>query len=132
MPEKSFRFDLLGKQHKQADFSCGIESLDRYFHQQSGQDWRRGLAVPYVLLETTAGRLVGYYTLSMASIVPTALSTEITRKLPAYKTFPAALLGRLAVDRRYQGQGLGEMLLLDALRRVQMASQEVATMAVVV
>lgn len=132
MSEKHYRFDLLDKHHKETDFSCGVESLDNYFHRQARQDQRRRLAVPYVLVDTDAQRVVGYYTLSMRSLRPSALPTEIIRKLPAYERFPAALLGRLAVDQRYRGQGFGGMLLIDALRRALETSREVAALAVVV
>ncbi|MDO8691380.1 MAG: GNAT family N-acetyltransferase [Dehalococcoidia bacterium] len=132
MPEKRYRFDLLDRQHKDSDFSCGVESLDSYFHRQARQDQRRRLAVPYALLDTGAERVVGFYTLSMRSLRPSALPPQMIRKLPNYETFPAALLGRLAVDRRYQGQGFGGMLLMDALRRVLETSREVAALAVVV
>lgn len=59
------------------------------------------------------------------------LPTAVVARLPRYPLVPATLLGRLAVDRRLQGQGLGQLLLLDALRRSHVASQEVASFAVV-
>ncbi|MDP2663620.1 MAG: GNAT family N-acetyltransferase [Dehalococcoidia bacterium] len=132
MSEKRHRFDLLDKRRQAANFSCGVESLDNYFHRQAGQDQRRRLAVPYVLVDTNAERVVGYYTLSMRSLWPSAVPPQMIRKLPGYETFPAALLGRLAVDHRYRGQGFGGMLLMDALRRVLDTSREVAALAVVV
>ncbi len=132
MPERRYQFDLLDRQHKGADFSCGVESLDTYFHQQAGQDKRRRLAVPYVLTDTEAELVVGYYTLSMRSLRPSALPPQMTRKLPGYDAYPAALLGRLAIDRSYRGQGFGGVLLMDALRRVLAASREVAALAIVV
>lgn len=132
MSEEHYRFDRLDKHHKVAGFSCGVESLDNYFYRQASQDQRRRLAVPYVLVDTEEGRVVGYYTLSMRSLKPAALPPEAIRKLPAYEVFPAALLGRLAVDHCYQGQGFGEMLLIDALQRALETSHEVAAMAVLV
>lgn len=48
--------------------------------------------------------VMGYYTLSSASIIRTPLPEKLTRKLPRYKDLPATLLGRLAVDKKYQGQ----------------------------
>ncbi|MBI4320890.1 MAG: GNAT family N-acetyltransferase [Chloroflexi bacterium] len=132
MPGKRYRFELLDKHHRESDFACGVESLDNYFRRQASQHQRRGLAVPYVLVDTDEARVVGYYTLSMLSLRPTALPPEITRKLPAYDLFPAALLGRLAVDHRYQGHGFGEILLIDALCRALEGGRAVAAMTVVV
>ncbi|MCL5962512.1 MAG: GNAT family N-acetyltransferase [Chloroflexi bacterium] len=132
MPEQRYRFDVLHKHHKESDFCCGVESLNNYFYRQAGQDQRRGLAVPYVLIDSASGRVAGYYTLSVLSLLPAALPLEIAKKLPRYELFPAVLLGRLAVDLRYQGQGFGEVLLIDALRRALESSHVVAAMAVVV
>ncbi|MBI4494711.1 MAG: GNAT family N-acetyltransferase [Chloroflexi bacterium] len=132
MTHGRYRSETLGERHPRADFSCGVEALDRYFHQQAGQDQRRGLAVPYVLVDTTSGAVVGYYTLSTLSIVPASLPVAVTRRLPRYQTFPGILIGRLAVDQRARGQGLGAMLLMDALRRCLDLSRQIGAMAVVV
>jgi len=88
--------------------------------------------LPYVLVDTATGGIVGYYTLSTFSIVPTSLPQGMAKKLPTYEAFPAILLGRLAVDRRYRGQGFGEILLVDALRRSLESTRQVAAMAVIV
>jgi GNAT superfamily N-acetyltransferase len=109
------RLEPLTKAHKRNDFHCGIEPLDRYFREQIGQEQRKRVAAPFVLFE--ADNLVGYYTLSMTSIVTTDLPAEYSKKLPRYDVLPAVLLGRLAVDARYQGRGFGESLLIDALYR---------------
>lgn len=132
MTEDRYRSEPLSRYHKRSSFSCGVEVLDRYFHQQAGQDQRRGVAVPYVLTDTTTGTLVGYYVLSTLSIFPKSLPPELTRRLPRYETLPAILVGRLAVDRRYRGQGLGQLLLLDALARCLAVSREIGALAVVV
>jgi GNAT superfamily N-acetyltransferase len=130
--EGSYQFEPLGRHHNRAAFSCGVEALDRYFHQQVGQDQRRGLAAPYVLVDTATRDVLGYYTLSTFAIVPTSLPEALARRLPRYETVPAILIGRLAVDRRYRGQGLGRLLLVDALLRSLAISQQVGAMAVVV
>ena len=63
------------------------------------------------------GDVVGYYTLSASSIRPAELPAQTARRLPRYPQIPAFPLGRLAVGRRYQGQGWGRFLLVDALYR---------------
>lgn len=119
--------------HNRGDFSCGNASLDRYLKEQAGQDLRRNCAMPFVLLSDRADtRILGYYTLSSYGIDVGDLPVEVVKKLPRYPLVPATLLGRLAVDRRFQGQGIGEFLLMDALRRALILSAEIAAAAVVV
>jgi GNAT superfamily N-acetyltransferase len=111
---------------------CGAEPLDRYFQQQAGQESRRNVARVFVLNDPTANLVIGYYTLSMTSIETAELPVELTRRLPRYPVTPAAIIGRLATDSRYRGQGFGTILLLDALRRILETSEQVAAFAVVV
>ena len=77
------------------------------------------------------GKIVGYYSLSAASFEKEELPPALAKRLPHYPV-PAAILGRLAVDRTCQGQGLGEILLLDAIRRVVRASATLMVYAVIV
>ena len=77
------------------------------------------------------GRIAGYYSLSAASIDRAALPAERARRLPHYPV-PAAMLGRLAVDLNRQGRGVGEFMLVDAMRRVLRASAAMAVYAIVV
>jgi GNAT superfamily N-acetyltransferase len=119
--------------HNRADFLCGNDSLDRYLKEQAGQDFRRACATPFVLVPAYGdAAILGYYTLSSYGIDVGELPAAVAKKLPRYPLIPATLLGRLAVDRRYQGQGIGEFLLLDALYRVLRQSSEIASAAVVV
>ena len=106
----------LGPHHDRTAFSCGSPELDQYLHRQAGQDARRLVAAPFVLIMPD-GRIGGYYTLSAASVQLQDLPADTVRRLPRCPQLPAFLLGRLAVDRRYQGHGWGRFLLVDALRR---------------
>ena len=124
-------FEPLGTQHDRAAFHCGTESLDRYLHHQAGQDLRRYLAVPYVMVDPRANLIAGYYTLTNYHVAVGELPPEITRRIP-YNDVPATLLGRLALDLKYQGQGLARLLLMDALSRSFQNSYRVASLAVVV
>jgi GNAT superfamily N-acetyltransferase len=131
MTSDRFRVELLDTHHDRESFSCGVESLDRYLKQQAGQDARRRLAVVFILYDAADGAIVGYYTLSATGVIAAALPDDVTKRLPRYPMLPVILIGRLAVDRRYRGQGFGEVILGDAIRRCQ-AQHEVAAMAVVV
>ncbi|MFL5747764.1 MAG: GNAT family N-acetyltransferase [Niastella sp.] len=122
----------LNASHKKKDFNCGKPLLDNYLHTQAKQDVKRKLSACFVL-EGDHGIVQGYYTLSSASIKKDILPEAIVKKLPpAYRDFPVTLLGRLAVDSSYRGKRLGELLLLDALRRCYDASENIGSMAVIV
>jgi ribosomal protein S18 acetylase RimI-like enzyme len=118
------------KRHAREDFSCGVESLDTYLRARARQDREKHAAAIFVLAE--ASTVIGYYTLSAYTIHPGELPAEVVRKLPRYPNLPATLIGRLAVDSRHQGQGLGERLLMDALKRALGSASQVASLAVVV
>ncbi|NEN25242.1 GNAT family N-acetyltransferase [Cryomorpha ignava] len=75
----------------------------------------------------------GYYTLANNSIAHDLIPTEFQKKLPgSYKSIPATLLGRLAIDKRFQRQGIGKLLLIDALMRSYEVSKSIGSFAVVV
>jgi GNAT superfamily N-acetyltransferase len=122
----------LGSEHDRAAFSCGVEPLDRHLKQQASQDARARVSAPFVLRDTESPRIIGYYTLSAFAIQLTELPASVAKRLPRYPQVPAILIGRLAVDRDFAGQGWGEVLLLYALRRSLRHSHQVAALAVVV
>jgi ribosomal protein S18 acetylase RimI-like enzyme len=116
MTPPPFRFEPLGEGHDRAAFSCGDDALDRYFQTQATQDIRRRIANCFVVVDL-AGCVAAYYTLSAASIPLVDLPPEEARRLPRYPTIPAVRIGRLAVDRRFQRRGLGELMLMNAVHR---------------
>lgn len=103
--------------------------MDRYLREQVGQDIRRRVAACFVAL-TDENQIAGYYTLASASVLLQDLPPDLSRKLPRYPTVPAVRMGRLAVDRPYQGHGLGGALLADALGRA--IASEIAAYAMLV
>lgn len=128
---RGFFIEPLGAKHDRAAFSCGIDALDHYLHNQAGQDLKKHAAVPFVL--TNDGRTIaGYYTLSQFAVALDEVPAEIAKKLPRYPMVPAALLGHLAISKEFRGQKLGELLLMDALKRSLDTSKQLASAAVVV
>lgn len=119
----------LNSSHKKNSFVCEEPSLENYLRKQAGQDVKRQVAVCFVL-EGDGGEIKGYYTLSADSVDRTLIPEQLQKKLP-YQNLPVTLLGRLARDRNYKGQGIGELLLADALRRAYQASATIAAWAVV-
>jgi GNAT superfamily N-acetyltransferase len=122
------RIEPLGDKHSRRAFSCGVEPLDRYFHNQAGQDSRRRVAACFVLVADDDA-IAGYYTLSATSLLLMDLPQATVKKLPRYPVVLATLMGRLAVDHRYRGKSLGEFLLFDAFART--LRSEIATFAFV-
>lgn len=127
--EPRLRVEALNSRHDRASFASGVEPLDRYFRTQAGQDARKNMAAPFVLI-LPDGMIGGYYTLSSTAVNLAELPDETARRLPRYPLVPATLLGRLAVDRRFQGRGYGRFLLADALLRA--VRSEIASFAVIV
>jgi GNAT superfamily N-acetyltransferase len=120
----------LAAAHDRQTFSCGAEPLDHYLRTQAAQDVRRRIANCFVALPLQSNAVAGYYALSAASIPMTDLPAEQARKLPRYPVLPAALIGRLAVDRRHQGKQLGAALLFDAIARAIRADAAVFALLV--
>ena len=85
-----------------------------------------------MLCEGENSRVIGFYTLSAVSVDIGAWPENVAKKLPRYPVVPATLLGRVVIDRKFQGKGTGEHLLIDALHRSLQASGQVASVAVVV
>ncbi len=118
--------------HKKKDFDCGKPSLNHYLHTQAKQDVKRMLAACFILSDVQ-NNVKGYYTLSNASIPRDLMPENLKSKMPpSYADLPATLMGRLAVDLKYKGRGLGKLLLVDALRRSHETSNTIGSMAVVV
>ena len=120
----------LGK-HDRAAFSCGVAALDDWFHLRAGQDEKRNVARVFVAIDDRYG-IVGFYSLSSFTLSILDLPPENVKHLPRYDVIPAALIGRLARDERVRGQGVGDLLLADAVRRVIGASGSLAVFAIVV
>jgi predicted GNAT family N-acyltransferase len=119
------------RKHHRADFSCGKDSLDSYLHQRASQDLKRRITTVFVLIDEPENNILGYYTLSSFTVDITVLNAAFAKNLPRYPLLPATLLGRLAVDQRQKGNGFGELLLVDALRKSLAVSAQIASLAVI-
>lgn len=128
----SVKIELLNSSLSKKEFKCGKEMLDNYLHIQASQDVKRKLCVVFAMFEDRT--IKGYYTLSNASIPAELMPEDVKKKMPrSYEALPVTLLGRLAIDEKFKGQGLGGILLLDALKRsYQIASQSLGSIGVVV
>src|SRR6266567_1634859 len=120
----------LGK-HDRAAFSCGVAALDDWFRHRAGQDEKRNVARVFVAIDDQ-GAVAGFYSLSSFTLAIADLPPEHAKRLPRYDAIPAALIGRLARDKKVRGEGVGELLLADAVRRVIGAACSLAVFAIVV
>jgi predicted GNAT family N-acyltransferase len=120
------------KKHDRTAFSCEHEALVRYLKQQAGQDIKKHVAAVFIL--TRDGRTIaGYYTLSQYAVEIGDLPADVAHALglPKYQQLPTTLLGRLARDVTFKSQGIGELLLMGALKQALDHSKRIASMAVV-
>jgi len=125
---EGFSIEALNSAHNRKGFSSGAEPLDRYFRELVTQDVKRRVSNCFAL--DAAGAIAGYYTFAAASLPLTELSADEKQRLPRYALLPAGLIGRLAVDQKYQGQRLGSALIMDAAARA--ARAEPAIFALIV
>ncbi len=116
-------------------FRCGKHSLDDYFRRHAGRNDSLGIGRTFVLPrapdESALPAVLGYYTLSMADVLPDEVREFMPSALPRYP-LPVALLGRLAVDERAHGRRLGEALLIDAPSHIGDASTLLGCVGVIV
>jgi ribosomal protein S18 acetylase RimI-like enzyme len=126
--EDGFHIELLGD-HDRAAFCSGVDALDRYFRERVTQDIRRRVSNCFVLLDAEK-EVVGYYTFAAASIPLGELPESLAKRLPRYPSLPAGLIGRLAVDRGYQRQGLGALLVVNAVARAMRAEPAIYALVV--
>ena len=125
----SFRIEALTSAHDRKSFSSGSEPLDRYLRELATQDVKRRVSNCFVALDDS-DVIAGYYTFAATSLPLTELSPEEAKRLPRYALMPAGLIGRLAIDRRFQGQRLGGALVLDAAARAARADSAIFALVV--
>ena len=114
------------------NFDCGVTELNEYLLQYAKQNHNKGIAKTWVAIsEQKNGEVAGYYSISMASLQRESLPSNYRQGLPRYP-LPVIRLGKLAVTRSRQNQGLGEMLLIDAFNRGVKLSQDIGMLGVIV
>lgn len=124
---------LLDDGHDRAAFACGVETLDRYFQTQAGQDVRRRANGVFVLADKVQPeRVLGYYTLCATALPPGDVPAAARKHIPRYPLVSGTLIGRQAVAKNRQGQRLGAVLLADALRRALASAETVGSSMIVV
>lgn len=122
--------ERLNKQHRFADFSCGHDALDEWLHKYARTAAGAGSATVWVLVEDDTDLIVAYYTLSAGEAAKEAAPAQSAAQMPA--AVPVVILGRLAVDKRHSGRGLGDALLKDAMRRATSGAESIGAGSLVI
>lgn len=123
------RIEMLGVAHRRDGFDCGEPALNEFLSRLAGQQQRRGFGKTYVALAEDSVSIIGFVTLSAGQVATARLPA--TLKLPRYPV-PVLRIGRLAVDTRHQGHGVGSGLLGFALNLASEWSQRVGVYGVAV
>jgi GNAT superfamily N-acetyltransferase len=110
-------------------FDCGRDSLNAWFQRHAWANQVSGASRVNIVADDTSGQIVGYVTLSAAQIERAFLPKSQQRNHP--NPVPVLLLGQLAVDIRYQGQGHAETLMLFALEASLRAAEIVGSIGVI-
>lgn len=133
MPRADLRTEPLAAHHDRAAFTCGVDSMDDYLRMYAGQDARRRASGVFVLVDQKElACILGYYTLAATSLPHGEVPQAARKHLPRYPLVSATLVGRLAVATSRQGQGLGALLIADAMRRAYASARHVGSSMVVV
>ena len=128
----SWREEPIGRHHDRRNFDCGVEDLNAFLRRYARQNHESGGAKTFVAVSPAEpARVLGYYAISPGAIAFANVPDTLTRKLGRYEV-PVFRLGRLAVDRSVQGQGLGGELLLAAGARALAVASEVGGVALAI
>lgn len=119
------------KRHDRSTFSCGTDRLDNFLKRTAKKHQAGGFTRVWVATDGREPRVLGYYALNAHSLQAVDLPQALVRKAPRFGGIPAVYLSMIAVDRRYQGRGLGRFLLADALKRSVAAAVQIGVKAVV-
>lgn len=125
--------ELLNVRHQTTVFSCGKDNLDNYIKNRAIKEVKTQRTACFVALKENSQKIKSFYTLSNANLPLDAVPITIRRKLPkSFRAVSVVLLKRLAVDQQDQKEGLGKMMLLEALKRSSETSKTIGSFAVVV
>jgi GNAT superfamily N-acetyltransferase len=121
---------LLTTSHDCSGFNSGESVLDEWLRNRALSNIQSGASRTYVVCQKDSQQVVGYYALCMGQILGQEVTGSMRRNMP--KHIPAVVLGRLAIDRTWQGNGLGRLLLADVVQRSLRASSEVSARLIIV
>ena len=119
------------QKHDRTAFSCGTARLDNFLRRTARKQQAGDFTRVWVATDSGRVSILGYYALNAHALEGDDLPAHLTRNAPRHGGIPAVYLSMIAADRRHQGQGIGRLLLADALKRTAMAADQVGLKAVV-
>ena len=122
------RPELLDSKHNVLDFNCGNETLNDWLKKRALKNQKQGASKTFVICDDK--QVVGYYALATGSVERINVPKSLARNMP--NPIPVIVLGRLAIDKKIQGEKLGSALLKDAIRRTIFISENVGVKALLV
>ncbi len=125
----SIQIAQLSTCHDRRAFDCGAPELDNFLVRYASRNARKGLSVTYVATAPGRPAVHGFYSLSAGEMVRADLPDDEARRLARYPV-PVVRLGRLATHLDVRGEGIGALLLIDALRKALRLADELGTYAV--
>lgn len=119
------------RKHDRTNFSCGTERLDNFLKRTARKHQAGDFTRVWVATLRGQTEILGYYAVNAHSLEGNDLPASLARNVPRFGGIPAIYLSMIAVDHRHQGQGLGRILLADALSRAVAAADQVGVKVVV-
>ncbi|TAL36487.1 MAG: GNAT family N-acetyltransferase [Alphaproteobacteria bacterium] len=120
----------LTAKHDLEHFQSGEETLDNWLRERAIENMAAAASKTYVVCPSGSRQVIGYYAICMGHILNQEVIGSMRRNMP--KHIPAVILGRLAIDERWQGKGLGKALLQDAVQRSVRAAMEVSARLLII
>lgn len=129
----TFEIHPLDSRFDRDQFDCGNEVLNKFLKSHARQNQDKGVSRTFVAIQSgdKTKHILGFYSQSMVQVDLSSFPEAIQKKLPRHPV-PSARIGRLATDVITRGQGLGRLLVVDALKRVKAASGQIGVYAVIV
>lgn len=117
--------------HNRTAFSCGVARIDNFIKKTAKKHQKGNFSRVWVAVAPGRSHILGYYAINSHIIEAADLSTELTKNAPNHGLIPSAYLSFLGVESIHQGQGLGRVLLADALKRIVGVSEQMGVAVIV-
>ncbi|MGB6299586.1 MAG: GNAT family N-acetyltransferase [Rivularia sp. (in: cyanobacteria)] len=113
---------MLDKRHNRDDFNCGNEALNQFLKQTARQHIQKGISRTFVLIDTEKPDIIiSFFTLTLCEVRVEKLPPKFAKKYPS--KVAGVKLARLAVNKAYQRQGIGEIMMIEAMRRAVVVAE---------
>ena len=119
------------KKHDRTAFSCGVDRLDNFLKRTAKKHQTENFTRVWIARYSGQAAILGFYAMNAHSLGSNDLPDHLTKNAPQHGQIPAAYLSMIAVDHRHQNQGIGRILLVNALNRAERVADEMGLAAVI-